>query len=123
MRKILVVDDEAGMGRIFERLLGERGEVTSTTTGVEALDLVEEQTFDLILCDLNMPVMSGVEFYQGLEAKGYETGRVIFVTGGAFTAEDQAFVDGVDNPVLYKPFGIDDLHTLVDDVLAAIEQC
>ena len=117
MMKILVIDDEAGMGRIFERLLRERGEVTATTDGAEALELLEKETFDLILCDLNMPAMSGIEFYQGLEQLGGDTARLVFVTGGAFTAEDQEFIDTVENRVLSKPFGIKELFSLVDEVL------
>ena len=122
MAKILVVDDEVGMGRIFERLLSGRAEVTATTTGEEALQLVDEERFDVILCDLNMPTMSGVEFYRALEDRGINTDRVAFITGGAFTEEDQGFVEDLTHPVLYKPFGIKELHALIDDMLTMVDQ-
>ena len=115
--KILVIDDEEGMGRIFERLLGERGQVLSTTSGQKALEMVDEHSFELIVCDLNMPELSGIEFFEALEAKGGPTDKVIFITGGAFTPEDQNFVDELEDRVLYKPFGIDELDEIVDRVL------
>lgn len=118
MDKILVIDDDAGMGSIFKRLLRRRAEVVSCTRAQAALDLLEEQEFSAILCDLNMPSMSGVEFYRAMENQGLDTDRLAFVTGGALAGEDQVFIEATDNPVLYKPFGIKELYSVVDQMLA-----
>jgi CheY-like chemotaxis protein len=61
-----------------------------------------------------MPVMTGMELYDELGRVAPEQReRVVFLTGGAFTASARAFLGRVPNPRLEKPFDVDDLLTLV----------
>src|SRR4051812_29214836 len=62
--RVLVIDDEAAVGRTIQRLLGERHEVVVLTSGVQALELLERgESFDAILCDMSMPGMTGIDVY------------------------------------------------------------
>lgn len=72
------------------------------------------ERFDVVLCDLMMPIMSGMELYDELVKRAPEQAkRVIFLTGGAFTPKGQAFLDQVPNPRLDKPFDNQNLRSIV----------
>jgi len=102
--RILVIDDEPGEGVVLARLLHQH-EVTAVEGGQEALDLLAEGlSFVVLLCDLMMPDMNGMTLYKRLAVSHPSlAARVIFITGGAFTEEAQAFVNAVENPCLEKP--------------------
>jgi PAS domain S-box-containing protein len=103
--EVLVVDDEAAIGAILQRLLREHT-VTSVTSAKEALRMLSEgRHFDVILSDVMMPEMSGIGLYDELSQR-FPTllGRIIFISGGAFSPAAQAFLDSVPNAVLPKPF-------------------
>jgi CheY-like chemotaxis protein len=89
--------------------------VVSTEGAAKALGVLRERRdFDLILCDLMMPEMSGVEFYAEVERRFPElTDAVTFMTGGAFTPESADFVAAHPNRCIQKPFGGDALLTFV----------
>ena len=86
-------------------------EVATATSGREALELLAaEDRFDVVLCDLMMPDVSGMDVYERVaEVSPGLAARFVFVTGGAFTGRARAFVEQVGAPVLEKPF---DLVTL-----------
>jgi len=69
--RALIVDDSSVMRKIVERCLRQAGmdlgQVLEASNGAEALALVNENTFDLILSDINMPVMDGSEFVRHLK--------------------------------------------------------
>ena len=69
--RALIVDDSSVMRKIVERCLRQAGmdlgQVLEASNGAEALALVNENTFDLILSDINMPVMDGLEFVRHLK--------------------------------------------------------
>ena len=70
--RALIVDDSSVMRKIVERSLRQAGvdlvQVMEAGDGAEALGIVKEGTVDLILCDINMPVMDGLEFVKQLQA-------------------------------------------------------
>ena len=91
------------------------------TSGRAAADLLAEDTrFDVILCDLMMPDMSGMELYAQLKTSAPDLApRMIFVTGGAFTARAHEFLDSVPNARVDKPFDLDQLRELLRSRVAA----
>ena len=105
--------------RSVNRVLKARHEVVTTTRGREALDWIARgDDFDVIICDLMMPELSGQEFYQALLADRPDLAeRMIFLTGGAFTPEAQAFLDGSPQPRLSKPFDPVELRTVIADAM------
>jgi PAS domain S-box-containing protein len=117
--KVLVVDDELSVGRTIGRMLSEEHDVEATTSAAEALDRIARgERFDVILCDLMMPVMTGMDLHERLERAG--TGyadRMVFLTGGAFTPRARAFFDRVPNARLEKPFALQTLRALVNERL------
>lgn len=84
--------------------------------GREALDkLAETADYDLILCDVMMPELSGPEFVQKLgESHPDLQPRVIFITGGTFRDEAREQLARFDNQVLEKPFTKDELQSAVN---------
>jgi len=84
--RILVVDDEAGVRAAMVRMLKDH-DVVEAASGERAKETLEaDQAFDLILCDMMMPAMSGVDLHEWLEASHPDLARqVVFITGGAFT--------------------------------------
>jgi two-component system cell cycle sensor histidine kinase/response regulator CckA len=102
---ILVVDDEPSIGIVLRRVLREH-QVTAVTTAKEALELLTAgKHFDVVLSDLMMPKMSGMDFYEEV-ARRFPAlaGRVVFISGGAFTPAAAAFLDRISNERIEKPF-------------------
>ena len=81
----------------IRRVLRRHHHVTAVTTAQEALDiLVTGREFDVVLSDLMMPGMSGMELYRALsELSPKMAARIVFLTGGAFTPEANVFLDGI----------------------------
>lgn len=103
--RVLVVEDEGAVAAGLRLLLEQEYQVDVALTGQEALAKLSSLPFDAVLCDLMMPGMSGIELFRTLAAKspGLEE-KLVFMTGGAFTAEAEAFLDEVKNPRVEKPF-------------------
>jgi PAS domain S-box-containing protein len=109
--RVLVIDDEAAITGLLARALrNEAYEVTTVKGGQAALAALEENRFDLIVCDLMMPEMSGEEFYREATRRWPQLAHsFVFMTGGAFTPAGRQFLASVPAPVLEKPFRISDL--------------
>ncbi len=103
--RVLVIDDDPLVVRSLTRLLQGHHEVEALTDAREALARVlSGERFDVILCDVMMPEMSGVDFYQALVAQvPAQAARVVFVTGGAFSTETRAFLEAGQHRVVEKP--------------------
>jgi CheY-like chemotaxis protein len=110
---VLLVDDEEMMLRAMHRVLHPDWQVVALADAHEALRRVlSGEVFDAILCDMLMPTMSGIEFYRSIHtADPVLASRIVFMTGGSVTAD--AFLVGLSNPVLAKPFTRDTLRSAV----------
>jgi CheY-like chemotaxis protein len=95
-------------------------EVVGLTSRREALGRIEAgERFDLIFCDLLMPELSGMGFHAAVMGRTPElAGRIVFMTGGAFTPEARAFRQSVPHARLEKPFDLGEVLTLLDEHLA-----
>lgn len=118
--KVLVIDDEEAVGTVCRRILQRENDVTVLTRADDALVLLlQGARFDVILCDIMMPEMSGPEFYEALRAGRPDViDRVVFMSGGAFTARSRDFLDHVPNSRIEKPFDPQVLSSLVRDRVA-----
>ncbi len=109
--RILVIDDERAIVVAFSRLLSAHYDVVGLTDARQALlQITNGARFDVILCDLFMPRMGGREFYSELAELGTGAAeKVIFLSGGAYTDEIEAFLSSVPNRTVSKPFDADEL--------------
>jgi two-component system NtrC family sensor kinase len=118
---ILLIDDELGVQKALGRLLQRRGHaVTIASNGREGLLALEAHTYEVILCDMRMPDLDGPGFYRELERRYPDLlSRTIFLTGDTLTQEAQVFFAQVDRPRLIKPFNIQDVRRVIEQVLEA----
>jgi signal transduction histidine kinase len=115
--QILVVDDEPIVTEIIADVLDDH-DVVCVHRGELALDILRERPVHLVLCDLMMPGISGMELHATIvsEQPSY-VGRFVFMTGGAYTPESQAYIESADVPVMMKPFTPSSLIAMVDTCL------
>lgn len=116
--RVLVVDDEPNLRTSLAQILSIEHEVEALESARMALEKVRAGCrWDVVLCDVMMPDMSGVDLYRALEHEAPELlPRTVFLTGGAFTQRAAEFLAAVPNPRLEKPFEIDDLRLLIQKV-------
>lgn len=118
--RILVVDDDTGVGSALGLMLGEEHDVTSVTSVREALPLLLEDPvgFDVVFCDLMMPELTGVDLFEALRMnRPGEERRLVFMTGGAYTAEADRFLARVPNARVEKPFDLRVVRSLLREVM------
>ena len=117
--RVLVIDDESLMRVALVRILDAQHDVLSAASGEEALALIASLPFDVILCDVMMPGMSGIDFYRRLAVTDpVLAAHVVFMSGGIMGATAADDLDGLSNPRLAKPFSVD----RVLEVVAAARQ-
>ena len=117
--RILVIDDEAEILKVTVRMLEKSHDVLQATSGTAARAILEnDRAFDVILCDLMMADMTGIELHAWLLGRDpVLAAKVVFVTGGAFLPHTADYLANVKNRVLKKPFRRTDLLNLVAELL------
>jgi len=102
---ILIVEDDPTFARTARRMLDGHRVAIETSAAGALTRLFGATQYDAILCDIMMPDLTGVEFYQlVLMRRPALAQRIVFATGGAFTPDTRAFLSTVANPRLTKPF-------------------
>jgi PAS domain S-box-containing protein len=116
---VLVVDDEQVLGHAIRKYLSADHDVTAVDSARGALDLFEAgKRYDVILCDLMMPQITGMELHAKLAALDLEQAkRMVFVSGGAFTPSAREFLDTTNNRRIEKPFDLVELRKLINDLI------
>jgi two-component system, cell cycle sensor histidine kinase and response regulator CckA len=116
--RILIVDDDPMVGRALLRVLARDHDVTLAMSGSVALEFLSVDNFDLILSDLMMPEMTGMDLHARLSVLFPDHARrMIFLTGGAFTPRAREFLDRIPNLHFEKPVDSLNLRSLVRDLL------
>lgn len=109
MHKILVVEDDEKIARVIQlELEFESYEVTNAYTGKEALDKYEETSFDLILLDVMIPELNGLEVLRRIRQKD-ENIRIIMLTARDAVMDKVSGLDSGANDYMTKPFEIEEL--------------
>lgn len=124
--RVLIVDDETTIRIALRRFFMRMGwEVEEAANGEAALDILlgtggaAARTFSLIVSDLRMPGINGIELYERLkEAQPEILRRLIFSTGDLVSEEAASFVSSTDCVVLQKPFELSTLRDAIAQVLA-----
>ena len=121
--RVLIIDDSSVMRKIVERSLRQAGidltQVLEAGNGAEALALLQENQVDLILCDVNMPVMDGLEFIKQLPGvtNAKDVPVVMITTEGSESHVVQALSSGARG-YIRKPFTPEQVREHVVPVLA-----
>ena len=116
--RVLIIEDEVVLAKWLARLLGKSFEVVLAHSGQDGIDTwIEQGPFDVVLCDLMLPVVTGMQIHKKLHSlsPGSEH-RIVFMTGGAFTAAIEHFLENITNPRLEKPFDVPTLLATVERV-------
>jgi PAS domain S-box-containing protein len=113
--KVLIIDDEKDLTDVTREGLSDLHDVQATQDARQALEWIAAgQRFDLILCDMMMPLMTGMEFHTRLAALvPQQADRVVFMTGGAFTPRAREFLARLPNLGLEKPFDLSHILAMV----------
>ncbi len=122
LRKILVVDDSALIHQMYRLVMSRyKCEIVDAMNGQEALDLLALQNdVQLILLDINMPVMNGVQFLEKASALGITRRMPVIIISTEGKEEDT--IRGLKlgaRGYLKKPFNPSDLHDLIDKIIPA----
>jgi DNA-binding response OmpR family regulator len=122
-KKILCIeDDREAAALIVEELVDQGFEPITAHNGREGFDAILKHMPDLVLCDVNMPVMSGFEVLERLNDMAPQVGRVPFVFLTAMSDRENELRGrrlGADDFVV-KPIDFDVLHAIITDRLAAV---
>lgn len=118
--RVLVVEDEPALGAAVAEALTDAGFVVDRANdGEEGLTCVTQGTYDLIVCDLKMPRIDGMQFYRAMAAATPTLARrVIFVTGAVTGTDAERFLEETNCRWLAKPFRLGDLLRAARDALA-----
>jgi CheY-like chemotaxis protein len=124
MARVLIADDEESMRRLVARAIAIDGhETTVAQDGAEALDILirEDGAFDLLLTDIQMPVMDGIALALSA-AREFPRVTILLMTGFAEQRERASNLDAIAHDVITKPFTVAGIRTAVADALASRKQ-
>ncbi len=117
--KILIVDDQPGVRRLLQEVLRAAGYAVDTaSSGIEALGMLPEATPDLILLDMKMPGMDGLETLRNIRQRDKVVRVIIMTAYGELEILNQAHQLGIIGNFI-KPFDIDELKTLIASLSSA----
>ena len=121
MARVLIVDDEESMRMLVARAIGMDGHaIVTAQDGAEALEILtrEDGRFDLLLTDIQMPVMDGIALAL-TAARDFPELTILLMTGFADQRERASNLNAIAHDVISKPFSVADIRTAVADALGA----
>ena len=109
--RALIVEDEPSIRNVCRRVLSDEGfEVDTADNGKSAQELVRKQQYALLLADIRLPVMSGIELYDWLQKEYPQLSKnTVFMTGSVMGGETMTFLERSGQPYMLKPFRPDEL--------------
>ena len=118
--RILVVDDDTIVQGFLTAILTEEGhEVEIVDNGDDALERLDSGDYDVILLDVKLPGMSGIELYRYMQKALKSLARkVIFITGDVMSKDTMGFLSRTSAPYITKPFDAEQLKKGVDRILS-----
>jgi CheY-like chemotaxis protein len=116
----LLIDDDVQLMNLLSRFFETAGcEAEVVPDGKSALDKLDGSSYDFIFCDIKMPTMNGITLYQQLKEKGSShLEKIIFVTGDVTGYDVKEFLESVRNPILAKPFDLEEVKRTLQRMLA-----
>jgi len=119
-KTILLLEDDLYFADFLREFLSQRGYVVTVVgNGEDGIDEMARCDFDLIVCDIVMPKLRGNLLYHALESlKPHLCSRFVFITGNRFDLSIREFTQRIGNPVLNKPFHVNELFRALAEVQA-----
>jgi PAS domain S-box-containing protein len=119
VKTVLVVEDEASLRDLLAEALTEGGFfVEAISNGEQAIRLIGKRKFDAVISDIKMPGIGGKELYLYIQKHHPEMAdNVIFITGDVLSKDTLSFLQITNNRYIEKPFDVDALVALLNDVL------
>jgi len=120
MPKVLVVDDSLSVRKVVEKALEGRGlHVLSAASGAEAIETIERDRPDVVICDVILPDKDGYQICQYVRTHPTASATPVLLISGVDNGTVQARAAEVrSDEVMFKPFGVDDLVRKIDSLLA-----
>lgn len=116
-KKLLLVEDDSLMLEVLKELLSDSGvSVDTSVNGAEGFQKFSENNYDLIISDIQMPVLNGVEFLKKVRSKDSRSPKFMLLTGYSTYKNEEVFKLGA-NSLMNKPFEFDDLINEVQKLL------
>lgn len=122
MKKILIVDDAVFMQKVTSEMLSQKYETVCASSGAEALELYEREKPDMILTDLIMPGMTGLELQQALQERYTERIPIMFMTADEREDNESRSFEGGAADYIRKPFKKDVLLRRVGNIMSHVER-
>ena len=121
--RVLSIDDESMVTQAVRRLLAQRYQVATVDDAKVAFGLLQSGArFDAIICDVFMPLMNGMDFYEKVRALDPDqAARIVFLTGASTQQDVRAFLAAVPNRRLDKPFSPLALEAVIDDMMPVVQ--
>ena len=108
-KRLLIIDDEENMRHMLSSMLKKSGyRVYTASNGSEALEMVDQTLYDFILCDLKMPDMSGMEFFEAARDKLWASTVIMMSAYGSIDTAVEAMKKGAYD-FISKPFKLDEV--------------
>lgn len=116
-KEILVVDDQPGIRLLLHDVFANEGYlVTTAETGKEALETIDNGSYDLVMLDYRLPVVDGIEVVQQLDRDDFTT-PLIVMSGLAEDIAEELAAYSLVKKVLAKPFNIQEMCTFINKLL------
>ncbi len=117
-KRVLIVEDEKMVSELIKAIIERENIVDVASNGREGLEKIDSIQYDLIICDIKMPELSGTKFYDEVKNKYPElTSRIIFITGDP-SQETMKFLTHAGIPFIVKPFKVDVFRAYVNKIFA-----
>ncbi len=121
-KKVLIAEDSSVIQNLTKKILSiQNYEISSVKNGQQVLDALEAEPFDIILMDINMPVMDGIECTEKIRSLDDDVKSkipIIAITGNARNLSLEEYQEIGINEFLQKPLNFDQLVTLVKELTA-----
>ncbi len=112
--KVLVIDDEQSIRMLLENFLSRRYDVVSLSNGFEALEWLTSNIPDVIICDIQMPMMDGFRFLEDLRQSGFTKHIPVIMLSGIDSSKDRVRCYRLGSQdFLVKPFNPEELEELI----------
>jgi len=117
--RILIIDDEENILTVLRKALQREGYETDTVLdALNGLSILSSSEYDLVLCDIEMPKMNGIEFFRKIEGRFPRMAdRILFMTGEVLSPSIQEFLQEQHVSIIAKPFDLSALYQGVHDAL------